>query len=266
MDKELTAVTRMAEVAMDFLVRYGLQILGALVVFAIGLKLALWLGSRTTALAERKQIDVTLARLFGNAVKIAVLVAVILITLGNFGISIAPLIALAGASAFGATLAIQGPLSNYGAGLAIILSRPFVVGNTISVKGVSGVVQDITLSATVLRNQDGEEITVPNKSINGEIIVNSRSHHVVETRVHLTLDADQERAAKAVRQALAGFAEVAAGPPAQIGVHEFTANGLVLGIRFWVPSRDYFQTRYAANTAILQALREQEIMPKPAEL
>jgi len=263
MDKEITALTRMAEVAMDFLVRYGLQILGALVVFFIGLKLAIWLGTRTTELAERKSIDITLARLFGNVVKIGVLAAVVLITLGNFGISIAPLIALAGASAFGATLAIQGPLSNYGAGLAIILSRPFVVGNTIAVKGVSGVVEEVTLAATVLRNQDGEEITVPNKSINGEIIVNSRAHHVVETRVHLPTDANHDRAAAAVRQALNGFPEIVDRPPAQIGIHEFTATGIVLGVRYWVPSRQYFQMRYAANTAILQALREQKIMPQP---
>jgi small conductance mechanosensitive channel len=264
MDKEITAVTRMAEVAMDFLVRYGLQMLGALVVFVIGMKLAIWLGGRTTLLAERKQIDVTLARLFGNAVKIAVLAAVILITLGNFGISIAPLIALAGASAFGATLAIQGPLSNYGAGLAIILSRPFVVGHTIEVKGVSGVVEEVTLAATKLRNQDGEEITVPNKSINGEIITNSRNHHVVETRVHLMSDVDHDSAFAAVRRALNGFPEVMAGPAAQIGIHEFTATGLVMGIRFWVPSRQYFQTRYAANTAILKALRDDKIMPGSA--
>ncbi len=264
MDQEITAVTRMAEVAIDFLVRYGLQILGALVVFFIGLKLAIWLGNRTTALAENKKIDVTLARLFGNAVKIGVLAAVVLITLGNFGISIAPLIALASASAFGATLAIQGPLSNYGAGLAIVVSRPFVVGDTIAVKGVSGVVQDITLAATVLRNQDGEEITVPNKSINGEVIVNSHGHHVVETKVHVALNADQERATKAVLAALAGFPELAGAPAPQIGIHEFTNTNLVLGIRFWVPNHDYFQVRYAANNAILNALREQEIMPKPA--
>ncbi len=262
MQQDFNSLNKLIEVAMDFAVRYGLQILGALVVFFIGLKLAMWLGQRTADFAERKKLDVTLARFFGNVVKIVVLIAVVLITLGNFGISIAPLIALAGASAFGATLAIQGPLSNYGAGLAIILSRPFVVGDTIEVKNVSGVVEDITLAATRLRNEDGEEITVPNKSINGEIIVNSRSHRVVDTRVTLEHGADHIAAFDAIRKALAGFEGVTTGPAPQIGIHEFTPAGVVVGVRYWAPSRQYFQTRYSANTAILEALRTASILPK----
>jgi len=260
--QDFNSINKLIDLGLDFAVRYGLQIFGALVVFVIGLKLALWLGLRTAAFAERKKLDVTLARFFGNVVKIVVLAAVILITLGNFGISIAPLIALAGASAFGATLAIQGPLSNYGAGLAIVLSRPFVVGDTIEVKNVSGIVEDITLAATRLRNEEGEEVTVPNKAINGEIIVNSRSHRLVETRVTLEQTVDHIAAFEAIRKALAGFEGVMAGPPPQIGIHEFTPFDVVVGVRYWAPSRQYFQTRYAANTAILEALRESSVLPK----
>lgn len=261
MQKELDSVARLIDIALDFAVRYGLQILGSLIVFVIGLKIAGWLGNKTATLAERKKLDITLAHFFGNVVKIIVLVAVVLITLGNFGISIAPLIALAGASAFGATLAIQGPLSNFGAGLAIILSRPFVVGDTIEVKGTSGIVNDITLAATTLVNEDGEEITVPNKAINGEIITNSKAYRVVHTNVTFELTVDQEVAYEAIRSALSEFPSVQSGPPAQIGIHDFTPTGLIIGIRFWVPSSRYFQDRYAANTAILKALRAAHLLP-----
>ncbi len=262
MQQDFNSINKLIDLGLDFAVRYGLQILGALVVFFIGLKLALWLGQRTTVFAERRHLDVTLARFFGNVVRVVVLGAVILITLGNFGISIAPLIALAGASAFGATLAIQGPLSNYGAGLAIIFSRPFVVGDTIEVKHVAGIVEDISLAATRLRNEDGEEITVPNKCINGEIIVNSRSHRVVDTRVTLPQNADHAAAFEAIRKALTGFEGITAGPQPQIGIHEFTPFDVVVGVRYWAPSRQYFQTRYAANTAILEALRGANVLPE----
>ena len=77
--------------------------------------------------------------------KIFILVFAILIALGKFGITIAPFVAALGALAFGASFAIQGPLSNYGAGLTIILTRPFIVGNTIAVAGASGVVEKIQL-------------------------------------------------------------------------------------------------------------------------
>lgn len=265
MQQEFNTLAKLIDIGIDFLVRYGFQILGALVVFLIGWKLAIWLGARVTLVAERKKLDVTLARFFGNVVRVVVLAAVVLITLGNFGISIAPLIALAGASAFGATLAIQGPLSNYGAGLAIVLSRPFAVGHLIEVKNFSGVVEDITLSATILRNEDGEVITVPNKSINGEVIVNSNDRKVVETKIAVGVETDHQKAFRAISGALARFPELAGGPPAQIGVHEFAVGGLVLGIRFWAPASRYFQTRYAVNTAILEALRDEHILLKSVQ-
>ena len=177
-----------------------------------------------------------------------------MITLGNFGITIAPLIALAGASAFGATVAIQGPLSNYGAGLSIILSRPFVVGNTISVKETSGVVQEVTLAQTKLMGEDGELITVPNKDIVGQVIVNSDTQRVVQTKVSLASDADVDKAVTVVEQALGTLEGLSQGRPPQVGLHDFTYGGLVLGIRFWVPSSSYYERRYQVNQVVRRAL------------
>jgi small conductance mechanosensitive channel len=197
-------------------------------------------------------------------VKLVVIVFVAIITLGNFGISTAPLIALAGASAFGATMAIQGPLSNYGAGLSIILSRPFAVGDTITVKNVSGTVEEITLAATVLVGEDGERITVPNKEIVGEVIVNSHEHRVVETRIAIAATADAERAIAVLGQVLDASAEVGDEPKPQIGIHDFTYGGVVVGLRYWVPGRQYFQTRYRVNAAVMRALDDAGVGLLPA--
>ena len=177
-----------------------------------------------------------------------------MITLGNFGITIAPLIAIAGAGAFGATMALQGPLSNYGAGLSIIMARPFVVGDTITLGSVSGVVDDISLGATRLLGEDGERILVPNREIVGQIIINSDHRRVVQSKIYLAYDADVAQAFILIREALDGFPELAGEPAAQIGVHDFTYGGIVLGARFWVPSRSYFEMRYKANRAAHAAL------------
>lgn len=212
-------------------------------------------------MAGARDIDQTLARFIGNIVKLVVLVFVFIITLGNFGISIAPLIALAGASAFGATLAMQGPLSNYGAGLSIILARPFVVGNTITLDSISGVVENITLATTILVGEDGERITTPNKEIVGQVIVNSHEKRIVETRIAIPFDDDTEKAVDALRQTLTAFPDIDADPPAQVGIHDFTYGGGIIGARYWVPSKRYFQTRYAVNAAFLKALRTAEVSP-----
>ncbi len=96
----------------EFGVTYGFQILGALVFLLVGLKAAGWGGARISKILERRDIDQTLARFVGSMVKVIAVVFLVIITLGKFGVSIATLIALAGAGASGATMAIQGPLYN----------------------------------------------------------------------------------------------------------------------------------------------------------
>lgn len=255
-DLDLTTFAKLFDIVIEFAVAYGFQILGAIVVLLIGLKVASWCARKTTSLAEAKGVDVTLSRFIGNAVRLVVVVAVVIVTLGNFGVAIAPLIALVGASAFGVTLAIQGPLSNYGAGLAIILTRPFIVGDTITVQGASGVVEEISLGATILIGEDGERILVPNRQIVGEIIINSEGRRVVQTKVCVAYDADITRATELLRRALDSFTDLRGDPAPQIGIHDFAYGGIILGLRFWVPSQRYFEMRYEVNRAAYAALEE----------
>jgi len=255
MKQELEMVGKLVDSVVAFAVTYGFQILGALVFLFIGLKVAAWMGRRVTTTAEARAIDQTLARFIGNVVKLVVVAFVAIITLGNFGISTAPLIALAGASAFGATLAMQGPLSNYGAGLSIILSRPFAVGDTIMVSNVSGTVENITLAATVLIGEDGERITVPNKEIVGQVIVNSNEQRVVETRIALNFADDTAQAMEVLRQTLAASDQVGDEPKPQVGIHDFTYGGVIVGLRYWVPGQRYFQSRYGVNEALMVGLK-----------
>lgn len=252
---QLNTVSKYVDMLVKFGIEYGFQIFGALVFLLIGLKIASMVGLRVNKVLEARGIDITLARFIGNVVKIVSIVFLVIITLGNFGVSIAPLIALAGAGAFGATIAIQGPLSNYGAGVSIILARPFVVGNTITVnRGASGVVEEITLAHTVMRGEDGEKITVPNKEIVGRVIVNSERRRVVQSKIAIQAGQDIDAAIAATRKAVSSIPEVADGPSPEVGIHDFTYGGIILGIRFWVPSSCYFQYRYAVNEAALKEL------------
>jgi small conductance mechanosensitive channel len=264
MEDQLAVVARFIDSVVDFAVAYGFQILGALVFLVIGLKVSSWLGNKSKSSLEARAVDPSLAGFIALVVKIILVAFVIIITLGNFGVSIAPLIALGGAVAFGGTLALQGPLSNFGAGLVILLTRPFVTGNTITVKNVSGLVHEIKLPATILIGEDGERITIPNREIVGEIIVNSEAQRVVETRIAVGVGEDVDRALDALRTALKTIENVGQDPAPQVGVHDFTYGGAVLGLRFWVPTSKYFQTRYAANQILLQTLKNAGIAPLPA--
>jgi small conductance mechanosensitive channel len=102
-------------------------------------------------------------------------------------------------------------------------------------------------------------ITVPNKEVVGQVIVNSHESRAVETRIFIAAGQDIEKAIQAVRAAVEKASGEEGFPPPQVGVHDFTYGGVVLGARFWVPSLKYFQCRYVVNEAIHAALGEAEI-------
>jgi small conductance mechanosensitive channel len=264
MEEQVQAVTSFVDTIVDFAVSYGFQIAGALLILILGLRLARWGGGRVTRIAESRGIDPTLSRFIGNIIRFVVVVFVLIIAMGNLGVELAPIVAFVGAGALGATFALQGVLSNYAAGLALILTRPFVVGNTIRVQGVSGVVSEISLTATLLDGEDGERITIPNKDVIGQVLVNSQAVRVVETRIAVADGVDIDAAIAALEAAIAGVDGVAEAPAPRVGLHDFTYGGFVIGLRFWVPSMRYFEVRYAANQAAQRALRQTGVALLPA--
>ena len=259
MGNELETVQQIYNVVVEFLINYSFQIFGAIIILVIGSKLAGWLGRRVTNLCEKKDVDITLARFLGNFVKILTLAFVIIIAIGKFGISIAPFIAAVGAIAFGASFALAGPVSNYGAGLVIILSRPFVIGDTITINNVSGQVEEIHLAATILTTEDDERITIPNNHIIGEILFNSFNNRIVEATVGISYQDDPEKAIAVLRGALSAIDDICSEPPPQIGIEAFGESSIDLGMRYWVPTKKYFQTLYRANLAVHKALKEAQI-------
>lgn len=259
LENNLESVNRWVDFILEFAVKFGFQIFGALAFFALGFIVANWVGNRVAKIAFAKNIDLTLSQFIGSTVKLVLMILLIIITLGNFGISIAPLIALAGAISLGVTLALQGPISNFGAGVAIILTRPFVVGNVITVLGVNGVVDKITLGITFLTGEDGEHISIPNKEIVGQVIVNSHDTRILETSLCVPADTDMDKLIPAIENILQNMTDITQDPSPQVGIHDFTYGGLVIGLRAWVPGRRYFQIRYDINKQILAALQEMDM-------
>jgi len=254
MHEELATLQKLYNTLIEFIVNYSFQLVGAMIILVVGFFIARWVGGLVNGLCTKRELDVTLSRFFGNMVKMLVMVFVIIITMGKFGISIAPFIAALGAIAFGSTFAFQGPLSNFGAGLVIILTRPFVVGNTLTVKEVAGIVEEITLTTTILSTEDGEQITIPNKHIVGEILHNSFANRVVEGSIGISYHDYPDQAIDMINKTLERFPQVVAEPVPQVGIEKFADSAISIGIRYWVPTHQYYQTLYKVNQAIYQDL------------
>lgn len=255
-----TLVDKLAE----FLVSYGFEVLGALVVLFLGFKLSRWVANLALQFLKRKRVDLTVAQFIGGAVRGLILGFAIIVALGKFGITITPIVAAVSAIAFGGTFALQGILSNMGSGLSLLFFRPFKVGDTITVVDVSGVVEEVKLGSTILTNEDGEYITVPNRHIIGEVVRNSFGHRLVEVTIGISYADDPERAIAVLQAALETYAEVAKDPAPLIGLQEFADSSIKIGLRYWVPTKQYLQLSFAINLALYKALKQAGItLPFP---
>ena len=256
MKEELETVEKYMDLIVEFALKYGFQVVYAIIILIIGLIIARWLSNTVVRVCESRNLDITLSRFLGNVVRLTVIAFVLIVVLGKFGITMTPFIAAIGAIAFGSSLALAGLLSNYGAGLSIIITRPFVVNDTIQIQDVSGVVEEVGLAATRLSTEDGEQITIPNKHIVGEILINSFENKVVEASIGISYDDDAQKAIDTIQEALQKIPEIVADPAPQIGIEEFADSSVNIGMRYWVPTKQYFQTLYRANLAVYNALEQ----------
>lgn len=255
MEEELRQVNETAQFVTQFLIENGAKILSAVIVLALGYWLSGWLRNMMLARMEKRGMDITLAKFLSGAVRLVVLVVAVLFAVEKF-YSISPLVAALGAGAFGLTLALQGPVSNYGAGLMIILTRPFVVGNTLTVQGQFGQVKEITLAYTQLETEDNEIITIPNKHIMGEIVVNSRENRIAEGIIGISYASDPDTAIAAVVEAMQGVDGVVADPAPQAGIDAFADSSVSIGYRCWIPTKRYHELRFQVNRAAYRAVQE----------
>ena len=264
MDKELQMLQKFYNIAIEFLTNYSFQLLGALIIVIIGWFAAKYAYALLMRLFERNHFDSTLAKFVAGVVKMLIFAAMIVIALGKIGISIAPFVAAIGAVSLTAGLALQGSVSNYAAGVLLIISRPFKVGDTLSVAGVYGVVEEIKLSYTVLRNEDEELITVPNKQMIGDVLINSFDVRVVEATLGVAYEEDPAKAITLIKEVLSGFSEVSKEHKPVVGIAKFGDSAIELGLRYWVPTKSFFKTQYEVNLALYAALKQHHItIPYP---
>jgi len=259
MEEELQQAQEIYDLIVNYLVTYSFQILGAIIIFLAGLFVAKKVSGFVEGFMLRNNIDVTLSKFTAGGIRIVIIVMVAIMALGKIGISITPFIAAVGALSLGAGLALQGLLSNYGAGVSIIVARPFVVGDTITVLGVTGVVREVKLAYTILTNEDDVTITIPNRHIVGEIIQNSNANTIIESSVGDAYASDPEQAVTVVTNAIKSIDGVSTEKEPQVGIEEFADSSINIGMRYWVPTDSLFDTQYQVNMAVFKALADNNI-------
>jgi small conductance mechanosensitive channel len=259
MEEELEQLNSLKDQLILYLVENGMRIVIALVIILVGFWLGKSIAKIILKICEKREIDLTLARFFSGFAKLLIIAFSVIIALSKAGIEITPFVALLGASAFGLSLAVQGPISNYGAGIVLIITRPFTIGDTLSVSGQTGIVDFVKLGATELINEDEERITIPNRKVLGEIFTNSQQFKVVEAEVGIDYNADPEEAIHCIAEAIKAVDGIAPNREPDVGIDAFADSSISIGYRVWVPTNSYHKKRYAINLAVYHALKKVNI-------
>lgn len=258
-DEAGSSVTRIIDWVIEACVKYSFQVLGGLLLLLIGWVIGNFLARITRDMLKTKNIDVTVTKFIAGFVKLLVMIFAAIAALSKFGIEIAPIIAGLSVVGFGTSFALQGPLSNYAAGVTLVFTKPFKVGDIIEVVNVHGEVEDMTLGRTVLITIDGDRIIIPNKHIIGEIIHNFSSLKRVDFTVGISYATDMDKALKVIKSVVDDDARVITSRGAKIGISEFGDSSVNIFVRLWCHQKDYYDVKFAINKRIFEVLKENTI-------
>lgn len=260
MNEDLAQIQKITDILVEYIVTYSFQIVGAIFLLILGAWIAGKIGKKVEQVMRGREIDITLSRFTGSIAKVVFLVMVAVIALGNLGISVTPLLAAMGALGLGVGLAIQGMLSNYAAGFTIIITRPFVVGDTIRVQGVAGLVEEVHLGYTILINEDDVRIQIPNRLVVGEILHNSNNNSLIELSIGVAYDSDTDQVIELILNALSTLEDIKSGNEPIVGIDNFGDSSINFGVRFWAPTTKHYELRYAANKLIHDAIVQADVV------
>ncbi|HZH49177.1 MAG TPA: mechanosensitive ion channel domain-containing protein [Nitrospira sp.] len=250
-------------VAMDvitqYAVQYGLQALVAIGIFVAGVIAARWTGNLAQRQLERHALEPPVRLLLVRVVKIVVLLFTAVIALDALGVPIAPLVAGIGVAGVGIGLALQGVLGNVMAGLSIIFTKPFRVGEHVSILGVHGDVVTIDIFSTILKHPDHSRIVIPNRKIIGEILHNFGSIRQLHLTVIVSYQADIEKVLALIADILRKNTRILKEPAPSIGVSSLGESTITIAIEPWTSVADYGAAQGEVNRAILGQFRAHHI-------
>lgn len=185
--KELSSISQQIE---TLFTAYGFKVLGAILILILGKAIANLCHNFVKRMMTAKKSDTTLIAFSSNLARVIIMVFAILAALNQLGIATASLVAVIGTAGLAVGLALQGSLSNFAAGLLLMIFRPFQINDTILAAGVNGIVEDINILTTQLRTGDNRVIIIPNSKLTADSVTNFSTKSTRRIDLNCTVAAD----------------------------------------------------------------------------
>ncbi len=254
MANQLSMLQQAQGTLVDLAVKFGPKLVVATLFLIAGFYAGRWVGRIFDRSLTRLKLEPPVRLLLVRLMRLVVLALFLIMALQNLGVDLLPLIAGLGVAGAGIALAMQGVLSNLVAGLTIIFTHPFHVGEYVSIVGVEGRVEAIDLFSTRLSHADQSIVVVPNRKIVGEILHNYGRIRQLDMSIALGRAEDLEQTLAAIHSVVTTNARILKEPAPLIAVTALDAGSIVIAVKPWVQVPDYIAATGEINEAIVEKI------------
>ncbi|MGD0077946.1 MAG: mechanosensitive ion channel domain-containing protein [Sedimentisphaerales bacterium] len=261
-----------AEAVKEFLVTKGaafaLDLLAAILIFIIGRWVSKWISLIIGKVMTKAKVEMILVTFVQHLTYFGLLAFVIIAALDRVGIKLTAAIAVLGAAALAVAFALQGSLSNFAAGILMVIFKPFKVGDFVSVAGVQGTVQEIQVLNTVLNSLDNVRIIVPNAQVTGGTISNYTANATrrIDLTIGVSYDDDLKKAKQVIEAVLGADPRILKNPAPVVAVSELGNSSVNFVVRPWVKSADYWDVYFDVTLKLKTSLESNGLtMPFPQQ-
>jgi small conductance mechanosensitive channel len=251
-----------------FATSYGLQIIGAILILIVGRLGAGFSRRSVRKFLNFRHVDKAIVSFVSSLVYFVILTVTVLAALSKFGIQTTSFIAVLGAAGFAVGLALQGSLSNFAAGVLILLFRPFKIGDRINAAGIEGSVEDIHLFVTELATADNIQVIIPNSAIMSGIIMNLTGYEKrrLDVAMVVGVDASLDQVRELIRGVLDQEPNVLKDPAPEVLVKGLGPGSVELIARLWVPAAKHGPMHPRLTERLRDAFAEAKVAPPPPPL
>ena len=252
----VTQGTAILESIKSYVIEQGpvllLNLLVAIAIFFIGRIVANWITKIAAAAMKRSRVDDTLIRFVQSIVYWALMVFVIMAVLDRLDVNTTSFAAVVAAAGLAIGLALQDSMSNFASGVMLILFHPFRVGDYVEAGGTSGTVEEIQIFNTILRTPDNKRIIVPNGKITSDNVTNYAAHQMrrIDLEIMCGYNDNLRDVKEYLEEVLAAEERILDDPAPLVVVNELADSGVILYVRPWVKTTEYWDIRWGLLESI----------------
>jgi small conductance mechanosensitive channel len=245
----------------EYAVTYGMNILGAILTLVLGIILAKIIRSLLFKVLQKAKLEGTINSFMCKIAYFLLMIFVAIATLQQLGVQTMSLITAVGAAGLAVGLALQGALTNFAAGMLLVMLKPFKVGDYIQASGEAGTVIEIGILTTIIQSVDNKRITLPNGGLTNGNIVNYSANATrrVDLVAGVSYSDDLDQTRTVLMDVMTSNPLVLKSPEPFVGVLEMADSSVNFAVRPWCKSTDYWDVYFQINEAIKKALDNAEI-------